>query len=82
MSKSGLMILYELEVKAGVINPDYTRNIGVVLNNNSDKPIERLIGEAIAQLLFVKVATSTLMQLTALAKTQRGEDGFRAYNAN
>ena len=28
MSKSGLTVLYELEVKAGVIYPDYTGNIG------------------------------------------------------
>ena len=34
MSKSGLMVLYELEVKAGVIDPDYIGNIGVVLRNN------------------------------------------------
>ena len=50
-SKSGLMVLYELEVKAGVIDPDYTGNIGVVLKNNSRKPIEQVIGEPIAQLL-------------------------------
>ena len=61
MSKSGLTILYELEVKAGVIDPDFTGNIGVVLKNNSDHPIERLAGEQIAQLLFVKVATPTLI---------------------
>ena len=42
MSKSGLTVLYELEVKAGVIDPDFTGNIGVVLKNNSDQPIERL----------------------------------------
>ena len=40
MSKSGLTVLYELEVKAGVIDPDFTGNIGVVLKNNSDQPIE------------------------------------------
>ena len=57
MSKSGLMVLYQLEVKAGVIDPDLTGNIGVVLKNNSDQPIERLAGEQIAQLLFIKVAT-------------------------
>ena len=45
MSKSGLMVRYELEVKAGVIDPDFTGNIGVVLKNNSDQPIERLAGE-------------------------------------
>ena len=64
-------MLYELEVKAGVINPDFTGNIGVVLKNNSDQPIEHLAGEQIAQLLLIKVATPTLVQVTSLAKTER-----------
>ena len=79
MSKSGLMVLYELEVKAGVIDPDFTGNIGVVLKNNSDQPIERLAGEQIAQLLFIKVATPILIQVTGLARTERGEYGFGAH---
>ena len=79
MSKSGLTILYELEVKAGVIDPDFTGNIGVVLKNDSDHPIERLAGKQIAQLLFVKVATPTLIQVTSLAKTEWGEYGFGAH---
>ena len=52
MLKSGLAVLYELEIKAGVIDPDYTGNIGVVLKNNSQSLFERVIGEPIAQLLF------------------------------
>ena len=79
MSKSGLTVLYKLEVKAGVIDPDFTGNIGVVLKNNSDQPIEHLVGEQIAQLLFIKVATPTLIQVTTLAKTKRGEYGFGAH---
>ena len=57
MSKSGLMVLYELEVKGGVIDPHFTGNIGMVLKNNSDQLIKHLTGEQIAQLLFIKVAT-------------------------
>ena len=76
MSKSGLTVRYELEVKAEVINPDFTGNIGVVLKNNSDQPIEHLVGKQIAQLLFVKIATPILIQVTSLAKTERGEYGF------
>ena len=76
MSKSGLMVLYELEVKSGVIDPDFTGNIGVVLKNNSDQLIERVAGEQIAQLLFIKVATPVLIQVTSLAKTKRGKYGF------
>ena len=63
-------------------DPDYTGNKGVVLKNNSKKPIERLMGEAIAQLLFIRIAMPTLIQVTALAETQCGEDGFGAHDAN
>ena len=79
MSKSGLMVLYELEVKAGVIDPDFTGNIGVVLKNNSNQPIGHVAGKQIAQLLFIKVATPTLVQVTSLAETEQGEYGFRAH---
>ena len=79
MSKSGLIVLYELEVKAGVIDPDFTGNIGVVLKNNSDQLIERLVGKQIAQFLFIKVATPTLIQVTSFARTKRGEYGFGAH---
>ena len=79
MSKSGLMVLYELEVKAGVIDPDSTGNIGVVLKNNSDQLIECIAGEQIAQLLFIKVATPILIQVTNLVKIERGEYGFGAH---
>ena len=79
MSKLGLMALYELEVKAGVIDTDFTGNIGVVLKNNSDQLIECLAGEQIAQLLFIKVVTPILVQVTSLARTERGEYGFRAH---
>ena len=79
MSKSDLTQLYELEVKAGVIDPDFTGNIGVVLKNNSDQLIECIVGEQIAQLLFIKVATPILVQVTSLVKTERGEYGFGAH---
>ena len=79
MSKSGLTVLYELEVKAWVIDPDFTGNIGVVLKNNSDQLIECVVGEQIAQLLFIKVATPILVQVTSLVKTERGEYGFGAH---
>ena len=79
MSKSGLTVSYELEVKAGVIDPDFTGNIGVVLKNNSDQSIECLAGEQIAQLLFIRVATPTLIQVNSLARTERGKYGFGAH---
>ena len=81
MSKSGLTISYELEVKAGVVDPDFMGNLGVVLKNNSNKYVKRTAGDPIAQLLFIKIATPTLVQVPVLAKTQCGEHGFGAYTA-
>ena len=80
MSKSGLTVLYELEVKAGVIDPDFTGNVGVVLKNNSDQLIERPRRVSkLHKLLFIKEAIPTLIQVTSLAKTERGEYGFGAH---
>ena len=79
MSKSDFMVLYKLEVKAGAIDPDFTGNIGVVLKNNSDQLIECVAGKQIAQLLFIKVATPILIQVTSLFKTERGKYGFGAH---
>ena len=81
MSKSGLTVSYELEVKAGVIDPDFTGNIGVVLKNNSNKSIKRASGDSIAQILFIKIATPILVQVPVLAKTQCGKHGFGAHIA-
>ena len=80
MSKSGLTVLYELEIKAGVIDPDYTGNIGVVLKNNSQSLFERVIGEPIAQLLFIKAVTPKLVQVQSLTPTQCGGDGFGTHS--
>ena len=74
-------MLYELKVKAGVIDPDYTGNIGVVLKNNSRGLFERAIGEPIAQILFVKVVTPKLVQVQSLTPTQCGGDGFGTHSA-
>ena len=72
-------MLYELKVKAGVIDPDFK---GIVLKNNSKEPIERVAGEQIAQLLFIKVVTSILIQIPSLTKTQHGEYGFGRTQCN
>ena len=80
-AKSGITALHEVTVRAGVIDPDYTGNIGVILKNDSRKPFERLVGQPIAQLLFVRVATPFLVAVEQLPTTQRGADGFGAHTA-
>ena len=80
VSKSGITALHEVTVRAGVIDPDYTGNI-VILKNDSKKLFERVVGQPVAQLLFIRVATPFLVAVEQLPTTKRGPDGFGAHSA-
>ena len=47
--RSGLALKHQLQVGAGVIDPDYTEEIGVVLFNHSNRSFPIGIGDKIAQ---------------------------------
>ena len=81
VSKLGITALHEVTVRAGVIDPDYTGNIGVILKNDSKKPFERVVGQPVAQLLFIRVANPFLVAVEQLPTTQRGPHGFGAHSA-
>ena len=78
--KSGLGTLHEIDIRAGIIDPDYTGNIGVVIKNNSLQPFERLAGEpSPAQLLFIKVAEPFLVPVEQFEDTAQGPWRFGAH---
>ena len=72
-SKSGLAILHQLHVGAGVIDPDYTGEIMVLLINTASRlhPIKR--GDPIAQLILEKVSIPILKEVKSLPPTTRGD---------
>lgn len=47
--RSGLIKHFGVEPKAGVIEPDYTRDITILMSNTTDKPYTIHIGDRIAQ---------------------------------
>ena len=50
--KSGLTLKHHVTVLAGVIDPDYTGNVGVVLHNlSSDTKLTCLVGQPTGQLI-------------------------------
>ena len=71
-SKSGLAILHQLHVGAGVIDPDYTGEIMVLLINTASRvhPIKK--GNPIAQLILEKVSIPILREVKELPPTTRG----------
>ena len=74
-SKSGLAILHQLHVGAGVIDPDYTGEIMVLLINTASHvhPINR--GDPIAQLILEQVSIPILREVKELPPTTRGAHG-------
>ena len=74
-SKSGLAILRHLHVGAGVIDPDYTGEVKVLLINTTSHAHSIIRGDPIAQLILEKVSIPILKRVKELPITARGEQG-------
>ena len=74
-SKSGLAILHHLHVGAGVIDPDYTGEIKVLLINTAPHAHSIIRGDPIAQLILEKASLPILKKVKELLPTTRGEQG-------
>ena len=79
--KSGLTLKHHVTVLAGVIDPDYTGNVGVVLYNlSSDTKFTRLIGEPIAQLVLEVASILPTIEVKTLPTSARGPHGFGSHD--
>ena len=74
-SKSNLAILHQLHVGAGVIDPDYTGEIMVLLINTASRVHNLAKGAPIAQLILEKISTPLLKEVDKLLPTTRGAQG-------
>ena len=75
-SKSGLAILHQLHVGAGVIDPDYMGEIMVLLINTASRVHPIIKGDPIAQLILEKVSIPILREVKELPPTTRGAHGY------
>ena len=74
-SKSGLAILHQLHVGAGVIDPDYTGEVMVLLINTASRVYNIAKGAPIAQLILEKISIPLLKEVKELLPTTRGAQG-------
>ena len=74
-SKSGLAILHQLHVGAGVIDPDYTGEIMVLLINTASRVYNVIKGAPIAQLILEKISIPILKEVKELSLTTRRAQG-------
>ena len=75
-SRSGLAVNDDVVVEAGVIDPDYTGNVAVILRNHGDGTFVVNLGDRIAQLILIRAATPIAQEVTLIPSTFRGASGF------
>lgn len=74
--RSGLAAKNGLDVLAGVIDSDYRGEIGCLLYNTGDEPINLAAGSKICQLIIEQIITPTAVWAEELDDTVRGAGGF------
>ena len=75
--RSGLAVKHGIQVGAGVIDPDYTGEVKVVLFNHGENDFEVKKGDRIAQLILERCETPPIGEIINLVKeTERGSSGF------
>src|SRR5210317_2356586 len=68
--RSGLAVKHGIQVGAGVIDPDYTGEVKVVLFNQGDKDFEIKKGDRIAQLVLERCETPAVREVQSIEETQ------------
>ena len=74
--RSGLAVKHCINVGAGVIDPDYTGEVKVVLFNHGTEDFEIKKGDRIAQLILERCDTPMIKEIGLLDETLRGDGGF------
>lgn len=69
--RSGLTVKYFLDIGAGVIDPDYSQLVGVVMFNFSDDGYQVQTGDRVAQLIIEKISTPDVIEVESIDETQR-----------
>lgn len=64
------------KVSGGVIDSSYRGDLGVVLRNISNSPLEVSKGDRIAQLMIIPIALPMPYEVEVLSETVRGHGGF------
>lgn len=74
--RSGLTVRHGIQTGAGVIDPDFTGELKVILFNHGTETFEIKQGDRVAQLILEKCETPLIEEVHEIKATQRGTRGF------
>jgi len=75
-SRSGLALHHQVETKGGVIDPDYTGNIKIILHNFGSKDYTVKESDRVAQLILEQYLAPPIQSVTKVPQTARNSKGF------
>jgi dUTP pyrophosphatase len=74
--RSGLSIKTSLEIRAGVIDPQYTGELIIIMYNPTSTYHSFPVGTKIAQMMLVQSIPAIAAEVTSLHDTTRADRGF------
>ena len=74
--RSGLTLKHGIQTGAGIIDPDFTGELKVILFNHGSEPFVIKKGNRIAQMILERCETPIIEEVDELVETQRGARGF------
>jgi dUTP pyrophosphatase len=74
--QSRLALKHGISIGAGVIDPDYSGNIQVLIMNQGEQLVNLMAGDRIAQLIPEQYFTGSLKEVNQVMDTARGSQGF------
>uniref|UniRef100_A0A0A9ZBI7 Deoxyuridine 5'-triphosphate nucleotidohydrolase n=1 Tax=Lygus hesperus TaxID=30085 RepID=A0A0A9ZBI7_LYGHE len=74
--RSGLAWKHHIDVGAGVIDADYTGNVGIVMFNHGPEDFKVKAGDRVAQLICEKICYPDIQEVKTVDETKRGAGGF------
>lgn len=74
--RSGLAVKHSIDVGAGVVDPDYRGNVGILLINFGTSSFIVKKGDKIAQIFCEKCVIPTVIEVEHVSETERGISGF------
>ena len=81
-SRSGLVVKHQIHTEGGVIDPDYTGEIQVILHNFGAKEYTVKCGDRIAQLILERYESPNIVTSEDITQTERGKNGFGSTGIN
>jgi dUTP pyrophosphatase len=76
-ARSGIALINNISINAGVIDSDYRGNIGVCMTNHSNQDFQINVGQRCAQLIIEKYLANCIFdEVEELDNTKRNKKGF------